>query len=332
MATRWGIASAGKISHDFVTALSTLSTDEHQVVAVAARDLDRAKEFAARHRIPTAYGSYDKLAKDPNVEVVYVGSINPHHKAVSLAMLAAGKHVLCEKPLCMNERETRELVNEARERKVFLMEAVWSRCLPAYECLKKELELGVIGEALQVVVTFGVKLDNVDRVWMKELGGGTTLDIGIYCLQLAMLVFGSKTPCSVKAVGHLNANGVDESTSVVITYPRGQTATLVTHARVELPNEALVVGTKGSMKLSSPFWSPTNLRTPEKTRDFYLPSASQPFNFMNSAGLRYEAMEVRRCLQQGLLESPKMTLNDSIKLASLMDEVRRQVGVVYPQD
>ncbi|XP_071455011.1 trans-1,2-dihydrobenzene-1,2-diol dehydrogenase-like [Hetaerina americana] len=332
MATRWGIASAGKISHDFVTALSTLSPEEHQVVAVAARDLDRCKEFAARHRIPTAYGSYDKLAKDPNVEVVYVGCINPYHKAVSQTMLAAGKHVLCEKPICMNERETRELVNEARERKLFLMEAVWSRCLPAYECLKKELELGVIGDVLQVVVTFGVKLDNVDRVWLKELGGGTTLDIGIYCLQLAMLVFGSKTPCNIKADGHLNANGVDESTSVVITYPRGQTATLVTHARVELPNEALVVGTKGTMKLSSPFWSPTNLSTPEKTRDFYLPSASQPFNFMNSAGLRYEAMEVRRCLQQGLLESPKMTLHDSIKLASLMDEVRRQIGVVYPQE
>jgi dihydrodiol dehydrogenase / D-xylose 1-dehydrogenase (NADP) len=124
--TRWGIASAGHISHDFVTALSN-ATDRHTVVAVAARSIDRAKEFASRHDIPTHYGNYKSLAADTNVDVVYVGAIHPAHHDISMMMMEAGKNVLCEKPLAMNVKETKEIVEVARKNKVFLMEAIWSR-------------------------------------------------------------------------------------------------------------------------------------------------------------------------------------------------------------
>ena len=132
MATRWGIASCGKISADFTLALSLHPKGQHQVVAAAARSLASAKEFAASHGIPRAYGEYRELALDPEVEVVYVGAINPAHLPLARMFLEAGKAVLCEKPLAMNLRETKELVALARNKGVFLMEAVWSRCLPAY--------------------------------------------------------------------------------------------------------------------------------------------------------------------------------------------------------
>ncbi|GFG30314.1 hypothetical protein Cfor_01562 [Coptotermes formosanus] len=312
MATRWGIASAGKISHDFVTALNTLPSEEHRVVAVAAQQLDRAQTFATEHNIPSAYGSYEELAKDPEVEVVYIGAINTLHLDISKLMLSNGKHVLCEKPLTVNLKQTKELINFAKEKQLFLMEAVWSRCFPAYEALKKELEAATLGEVLQVIASFGVVIEDVDR--------------------LAQFVFGPSLPESVVAQGELNENGVDTSTSITLKYKGGKTATVCTHSRVKLPNEAFIVGTKGTIKILEPFWCPTSIITPEKTQEFILPTASKPFNFNNSAGLRYEAMEVRRCLKQGLLESPKISHEESLALAQLEDEIRSQLGVRYDQD
>ena len=158
MATRWGIASTGNISHDFTNAmLGVLPAEEHQVVAVAARKLEDAQKFAIKHGIDMdkAYGEYSALATDPDVEVVYVGSVNPQHLTMARMYLEAGKHVLCEKPLCMNLRETEELVELARRKKLFLMEAIWSRCLPSYQALREEIAAGSIGDIKQVLCTFG---------------------------------------------------------------------------------------------------------------------------------------------------------------------------------
>ncbi|XP_069673557.1 trans-1,2-dihydrobenzene-1,2-diol dehydrogenase-like [Periplaneta americana] len=332
MATHWGIVSAGKISHDFVTALSTLPSDEHQVIAVAAQQLERAEQFASEHKIPKAYGSYEELARDPNVEVVYIGNINTQHFEVGKLMLKAGKHILCEKPLTLNLKQTKELVALAKQKKLFLMEAIWSRCFPVYDVLRKELEAGTVGEVLQVIANLGVLNAHVDRVKLKEMGGGNILNLGVYVLQFAQLVFGPSPPENVVAAGQINENGVDYSSSIILKYQGGKTATLTTHGKVQLPNNAYVVGTKGIIKVSSPFWCPTVITTPEKKSEFHLPTASKPFFFPNSAGLRYEAMEVRRCIGEGLLESPKISHAESLVLATLQDEIRRQVGVVYNQD
>nr|CAD7435799.1 unnamed protein product [Timema monikensis] len=164
MATRWGIASAGKISHDFVTALSVLPQAEHVVVAVAARQLSRAKDFATLHNIKAAYGSYEELAKDPNVDVVYVGSIHPQHMQITSLMLNSGKPCLVEKPLTLNLKETKQLINLARNKKLFLMEAIWSRFFPVYQLLRDELKAGTLGDVLQVIANFGIPIENVDRI------------------------------------------------------------------------------------------------------------------------------------------------------------------------
>lgn len=155
MALKWGILSAGKISHDFVNALQTLNKADHQVVAVAARDLSRAEDFGKRFDIPQAYSSYLELAKDPSIEVVYVGVTNKQHYDTCILMLQHGKHVLCEKPLCMNEKQAQKLIEFAKEKKLFLMEAIWSRCFPSYQYIRAQIDSGKLGTIQSVEIDFG---------------------------------------------------------------------------------------------------------------------------------------------------------------------------------
>lgn len=164
MTLRWGIASAGKICHDFVNALGTLADGDHEVVAVAARDLTRAKEFADLHGIGTWHEGYESLATDANVQVVYIGVLNPQHFEVAMLMLEHGKHVLCEKPLCMNEKESRKLIMYAERKKLLLMEAIWSRFFPSYQYLKRQIQNGILGDIETVNVEFGFTLTDVERL------------------------------------------------------------------------------------------------------------------------------------------------------------------------
>ncbi|XP_067408338.1 trans-1,2-dihydrobenzene-1,2-diol dehydrogenase-like [Emydura macquarii macquarii] len=332
MATRWGICSAGKISHDFLVALETLPAEEHQVVAIAARDLARAQEYAQRHRIPRAYGSYEELAQDPDVDVVYVGVIHPQHLPVGRLFLGAGKSVLLEKPLGMNVAEVRELAQVARTHGVFLMEAYWTRFFPASERLHALLSQGALGEVKVVRAEFGAPLSGCPRVVQKELGGSALLDIGCYCVHFATMVFGGERPESIIASGFLYSTGVDETLSVILNY-RGKSQAVITCSIMGwLPNQAAVSGTKGIIQLPSHMWSPTELVVNGQQEEFPLPAPSQHLHFPYSTGLRYEARHVRQCLLKGLKESPVMSLAHSELVASIMDEVRRQLGVTYPQD
>lgn len=164
MALQWGIVSTGKISHDFVTAIGTLPQIDHKVVAVAARDLSRAQEFSALHEIRNAYGSYEELANDSNVEIVYVATSNPHHFPIACLMLEHGKHVLCEKPLCMNEKQTTKLVKLAKEKNRFLLEGIWSRFFPSYDYVRDRIQCGALGEIVSVTVSMGFAFDDVGRL------------------------------------------------------------------------------------------------------------------------------------------------------------------------
>lgn len=164
MALRWGIVSAGLISSDFVSALDTLPSDEHSVVAIAARDIDRAGDFAKKFNIPKAYGTYLELARCPDVEVVYVGAVNPQHFELSRLMLENGKHVLVEKPLCMNRKQAKELILIAERKRLFLMEAIWSRCFPSYKYLEQQIKHGKLGDIKSIDVEFGIELSHVERL------------------------------------------------------------------------------------------------------------------------------------------------------------------------
>lgn len=165
MALKWGIASAALICHDFVNAMATLNPGEHEIVAIGARTSDRAEEFAKRFGIPKAYGSYLELAQDPNVEIAYVAMLNREHFDVAMMMLQHGKHVLCEKPMCMNEQQSKKLIEFAEQKNLFLMEAIWSRFFPSYQYIRHQIENGKLGDILTVDVTFGNdNLQNIGRI------------------------------------------------------------------------------------------------------------------------------------------------------------------------
>uniref|UniRef100_A0A8C8X711 Trans-1,2-dihydrobenzene-1,2-diol dehydrogenase n=1 Tax=Panthera leo TaxID=9689 RepID=A0A8C8X711_PANLE len=245
MALRWGIVSVGLISSDFTTALRTLPRSEHQVVAVAARDLSRAKEFARKHDIPKAYGSYEELAKDPNVEVAYIGTQHPQHKAAVLLCLAAGKAVLCEKPMGVNAAEVREMVAEARSRGLFLMEAIWTRFFPATEALRSTLSQGTLGELRVARAEFGKDLTHITRAVDWAQAGGGLLDIGIYCIQFISMVFGGQKPEKIVAMGRRHETGVDDTVTVLLQYPGGVHGSFTCSITAELSNGNSVSGTKG---------------------------------------------------------------------------------------
>jgi len=329
---KWGILGCGKISSDFVNAVQTLSPELHLVVGAGARTLSSAQDFANKFNIPKAFGSYDELLKDPEIQVVYIGTINPDHIKSAKLALEHGKHVLCEKPIGINVRETKELIAMAKEKNLFLMEGIWSRFFPVYKRLKEELDKGTVGEVVQLIVPFCTLLTHKERCSLKELGGGTVLDVGVYCVQFTSFVFGGDKPIKIVASGHLNEDGIDESTSATVIYSKGRTATLITHGRAKYETDAVILGTKGSIKVPFRFWCPTELVTPNGIETFDLPKTDRKFNYANSVGLSYEAEEVRKCLKQGLLESPLMTLDETVTISEIMESIRKQTGVEYPQD
>jgi dihydrodiol dehydrogenase / D-xylose 1-dehydrogenase (NADP) len=219
------------------------------VEAIAARSLESAQEFAKLHRIPKAYGSYEELAKDANIEVVYIGAIHPYHFSVAKLMLQNRKHVLVEKPMTLNLKCTQQLISLAREKQLFIMEALWSRFLPSYEFVMKTIRNGVIGDVFHVSAELGKNNAHIDRVSKKALGGGTLLNFGIYAINIIEMVFKNEIPEKISSIAHLNDEGVDESVCAALQFSGGKTAVFSTHSRVQFTNEAHIVGTKGIIKV-----------------------------------------------------------------------------------
>ena len=319
---RWGIAATGGIAAGFAEGLAQL--DGAESVAVASRTAERAEEFGARFEIAHRHASYEALAEDPDVDVVYVASPHARHEADTLLYLEAGKHVLCEKPFALNSRQARGMVDAARERGLFLMEAIWSRFLPSYQVLRRVLGEGVIGDPLLVEADFGfrVPVDPMHRLFDLALGGGALLDLGIYPLQLVSLVLGA--PDSIAAVGHLGETGADEQVAAVLHHPDGALGAVKAAIRVGMSCTARIAGTDGWIGLPAFMHCPghVTVTTTTGTEEIDAP--------IEGSGLRYQAQEVQRCLREGLLESPVMPLAETCSLAATMDAVRAQIGLRYP--
>ncbi|KAH8413378.1 hypothetical protein KR009_010476 [Drosophila setifemur] len=333
----WGIAAAGRITQDFVTALGTVEKSHHVVVAVADVDGQRAQEFAQRNQIPRHYDGFDALALDREVDVVYVGTLNPYHYAVVHLMLARGKHVLCETPICLGLEQAKELYTLAEQRGVFLMEGelilefpgMWSRFFPSYKRLRELLNSDAIGEVTQVKLQHGFRLAHMERVCCRSLGGSILLDLGIYALQLGQFVFGV-SPVKIHPSGtQLNKDRVDVQGEFMLDYGDGRRLVALVTGLENLENDAVITGTKGEIKLSN-YWCCTQMtRSNGPPEAWPLPRAKFDFHYTNSCGLRYEAEEVRRCIEKRLLESPKFTHAESLELMAICDEMRRQIGVTF---
>ncbi|KAK7099402.1 hypothetical protein V1264_003545 [Littorina saxatilis] len=249
MATRWGICSAGLISNDFCSALKSLPSSEHEVVAVAARQKENAEKFAEKYGIPTAYGSYEDLAKDPNVEIAYVGAIHPVHFKICMLLLEHGKHVLCEKPLTLTLQEAKDVIAKAKEKKLFFMEGFWTRFFPAVLRMQEEIQAGNLGHINFLRANFCVPASSVQRLTKKEMGGGGLMDLGCYTVQYANLVF-REQPEKIIAVGDLTEEGVDRSGTVVLKYKGGSMAVLCYSFDNALgQNNITLYGSKGNLQV-----------------------------------------------------------------------------------
>uniref|UniRef100_A0A8C7WHP2 Trans-1,2-dihydrobenzene-1,2-diol dehydrogenase n=1 Tax=Oncorhynchus mykiss TaxID=8022 RepID=A0A8C7WHP2_ONCMY len=311
MATRWGLCSAGKISHDFSVDMKTIPPGDHQIVVVAARSLERAREFAKKHSIPKAYGSYEELASDAEIDMMYLDVLHTEHWRLGLLVLQAGKNMLCEKPFAMNSREVGDLIAASKKSNVFLMEAIWSR-FPLYREVRRWLAEDANGD---------VKL-------MKAFFGSPQLHIP---RSFVLMVFNGERPESIHASGVLLNSGMDEP-MVVMKFPRNRLALCFFSITVSLPNNATISGTTGTIRVLGPMHCPTTLEVNGKMTQYPLPEPSLPLNFTNSTGLRYKAEEVRQCPLKGLKENPRMPLSESALLTEIMDECRKQVGMVFNQD
>ncbi|MDT0331562.1 Gfo/Idh/MocA family protein [Nocardiopsis lambiniae] len=321
-ALRWGVLGTGGIAHSFMEGLR--ATPTARVTAVGSRTRERSQEFAAAWGIPRAHGSYTDLAADPEVDVVYVASPHPWHHPHALLCLNAGKHVLVEKPMAMNAFQVSEMTAAAADNGVFLMEAMWTRFLPAHRLARELIADGAIGELRQISAEFGVNApyDPDHRLFNADLGGGALLDLGVYPLMLASWYLGELT--LVGATRRLSPDHmVDTHTTMLVRGEQGATATLSCASLTALPDRAVLAGTEGRVELPL-FWAATDLVLHREGRE--PETFHRPFR---ANGYEYEAEEVARCVAAGLSQSPDMPWDESLRLAVLTDRVRDMGGLVY---
>uniref|UniRef100_A0A8D8J220 Trans-1,2-dihydrobenzene-1,2-diol dehydrogenase n=2 Tax=Culex pipiens TaxID=7175 RepID=A0A8D8J220_CULPI len=325
-ALRWGIVSAGTVAHDFACAVSTLPEADHRVVAVAARGLENAQKFAELHGIGSFYDGYEALARDKNVDIVYIGAVTSTHYEVAMAMLDAGKHVLCEKPLCVNEGQSKALLGYARERGLFCMESIWSRFFPSYAHVRERIRRGDLGEIQQITIEQGLRISNVERIRMGRLGAGSILDLGVNTVQLALWTFQSY-PKEIVVTG-----GVEAELKVELRFINGGVASIRTSGIQDLSNTAVISGTHGKITLYD-FWCPTELTDLDGTvRSYPLPSSKIECIQKNGEGLRYEVEECRKRVLAGDVESQTVPHGDSLAIARVQDAIRKQLGVEEVED
>ncbi|HET7273306.1 MAG TPA: Gfo/Idh/MocA family oxidoreductase, partial [Rubrobacter sp.] len=271
------------------------------------------------------YASYDDLATDPDVDVVYVATPHPFHAENAELCLDAGKAVLCEKPFTVNASEAERVVGLARDKRLFLMEGMWTRFFPLMEKVRRLVSEGAIGEARMLNVDFGFRtdLDPASRLFDLALGGGALLDVGVYCVSLASMVLGE--PSRAVGLSHLGETGVDEQASVVLEYGGGRLANLCIGIRTATPQEATIMGTDGYLRIHSPWWRPTSMtisRPGVESETVEAPISGNGFN--------YEAAEVIRCLENSETESHIMPLDETLSVMRTMDGIRSEWGLRYP--
>lgn len=321
---RWGILSTGSIAHKFAKGLGDLPNTE--LLAVGSRSQESADAFGDEFGIERRYSSYPDLAADPDIDVVYVGTPHTLHCENTLMLLEAGKAVLCEKPFALNVEQAKEMIAAARRHKLFVMEAVWTRFLPHMTKVRELIAEGALGEVRLLQADFGFRMgvDPEHRLFDPEFGGGALLDVGIYPVLLAHELFGP--PTEIKSFGNLGETKVDEENAAVLQHAGGELSLLASSLQLDTSQEATITGTEGRLKLHAPWWAPTNLTLyrGEAAESIEVPC---PLN-----GYNYEALEVNRCLREGLLESEIMPLSATLDVLETLDTLRAQWGLHYPAE
>jgi predicted dehydrogenase len=320
---RWGILGTGNIAGKFAAGLAILPDAE--ITAVGSRSQASADDFARRFNVPRRHASYEALAHDPAVDALYISTPHSLHAENTLLGLAAGKAVLCEKPFTINTREAEAVIKTARAKKLLLMEAMWTRFLPPIVRLREMLAREVIGEVRLLAADFGFRAEkHSGRLFDPALGGGALLDVGIYPVSLASMLFGP--PAQITGLAHL-ASGVDESAAAVLGHSRGRLAVLHTAITANTFQEASIIGTRGRIRLHTGWWmgSPMTLTLDPGGEEFL------EFPFTGN-GYQFQAVEFMECLRARRLESPVMPLDETLAIMRTLDTLRAQWGLKYPME
>ena len=322
---RWGILGTGWIACRMAEALAVLP--DAKLAAVGSRTAEKAESFGRTFDVPLRFERYEDLVSCPEVDVVYVATPHVfHHRDATLA-LRAGKPVLCEKPLTVNAQEAESLVAAARSEGLFLMEAMWTRFVPAVVRLREWVAAGTIGEVHSMVADIGwaQPYDPEGRIYSPDLAGGALLDVGVYPVSLASMLLG--TPTAVSGVMHPAPTGVDAQCAVSLAYPSGAVAAFVATLPVDTPRDLLVIGSEGWIRAHPPITHPAGL-----TRGAHDRSKETVELPILGNGYTHEAIEAMDCLRAGKLESEVMPLDESLSVMKTLDSIRELWGLRYPAD
>jgi len=314
---RWGIIGLGAIAHEFAMGLK--NSPSSKLYAVASRSLETAQEFAMNYEAEKFYGNYAELANDPEVDVIYIATPHIYHKENTLLSLEGGKHVLCEKPFAMNAEDAAIMVASAKEKGLFLMEAMWSRFFPLVIKLREIITEQRIGAITSIQSEFGFKaqFDPDDRLFNKDLGGGALLDIGIYLVSYVHMLMGE--PERIEAGADIGVTDVDERCTIQLHYPGNAVARLFCSITEERENEFKIIGTQGSIIISRPFWCPDRMVVEVKGKGL------KEYKFEREGnGYNYEAEAVSQAILNGEKEVSAMPLSESVAILKIVDEIRKQ--------
>ena len=311
---QWGIIGLGSIAERFAATVQKM--DYVQLKAVASRSKQHALEFGRKYEVEErfCYGTYEELMQDESIDAIYIAVPHPFHKENAIRCLNHGKAVLCEKPVTMNKDEIEEVIQAAKQNKVFFMEAMKSRFMPVNKEIRKIVNEGVIGQPtfMRAELGFKAEFDPKGRLFNQELGGGAVLDIGIYPISYCAYLLGTK-PKSIQSSLQYGVTNVDENGVIQLSYENGALAQIYCTIRANTRKDASLLGTEGSIYI--PTFSnaqSATIITPQKEW-----TIKEPFEI---SGFEYEIREVNRCLQEGMLESPMMTWQDSIEVMDIVDQ------------
>ena len=317
----WGILSTGVIAKNFANTVGRMN-GETTVLAVASRTKESADAFADAYGIERRYDSYEALAKDPDVDIVYVATPHSRHFEDMKLMIQNGKHVLCEKSFTVDAEQAKEIFALAKEKGVFLMEAFWTKILPIYREVEKVIASGAIGDIRMVTAQYGYTTAREARKFVPELAGGTLLDIGVYAIGFACMFLGYDYD-SIQSNLIMNSAGTD-AVDAMLLRKGDAVAQLTTSIGAEMTVFGGIYGTKGHIDVPN-FKCPQSVTVCIDGKEPY--TIDSPFDVN---GFEYEIREAMACVREGRLESSIMTPEQSVKTMAIMDEIRRQNGLVFP--
>jgi dihydrodiol dehydrogenase / D-xylose 1-dehydrogenase (NADP) len=322
---KWAIMGTGTIANSFAKGLAFL--EDAELYAVASRSIEKASEFGEMYGSKKCYGSYEEVVKDKEVDVVYIATPNNVHKENIILCLNNGKAVLCEKPFTINVKETEEVIKLAREKKLFLMEGMWTRFFPIMKKVQEWINEGNIGKVRMVTADFGFRREGKpeERKVSLKRGGGALMDVGIYPISFTSWIF-KKDPVDIKGVTSLYETGVDEQSAMILKYNGGQMALLACAINTPIPQEAKIIGNKGTILIPgfSKATSATLSVVGEEPITVNIPIEGNGYN--------YEAAAVMECIRKCELECSVISLDESLSIMKTMDELRNQYGIVFPSE